>query len=37
MMMMVMTRLRQRPRAIDARSHGKFEWQENLEEQRGDR
>ena len=36
MIMTMVTRLRQRPRAIDTRSRRKFEWQENLEEQRGE-
>ena len=37
MIMIMVTRLQQGPRAIGPRSRRKFEWQENLEEQRGER
>ena len=37
MIMIAVTRLQQCPRAIDTRARRNFEWQENLEEQRGER
>jgi hypothetical protein len=33
----VMTRFQRRPRAIGTQRRGNGEWQQNLEEQRGDR